>query len=198
MEEYAVTRPHLSHDFCFGYLPAIECISNWLRWSCFLFLPSRAAPAAQERDKFCFLWFERDSLQRFLIHFCIPLVRWLAETPFLWGRRFPEWICGSWLLIPIGPYGGSRHPARRKTWELSGAARQYGISRSIVSLPGSLNGLSPSSTGSDGFDVPTAFAPFPFLGTRSRICIWLATTSIAVRFSPSGPAQVRVCSRPSK
>src|ERR1039457_1810867 len=71
---------------------------------------------------------------------------------------------------------------------------------SDLTLPsaGSLKGLSLSSAGSDGFDDSPAFAPFPFWGSRSRICIWLATTSIVVRFSPSGPAHFLVCKRPSR
>jgi len=75
---------------------------------------------------------------------------------------------------------------------------QNGMPCPVLSLPGSLNGLSPSSAGSAGFEDSEAFVPFPFLGARSRICIWLATTSIAVRFSPSGPFYFRICNRPSR
>jgi hypothetical protein len=44
-----------------------------------------------------------------------------------------------------------------------------------------------------GFEDSAAFASFPFWGARSRICIWLATTSTTMRCSPSGLFRLRVC-----
>ena len=68
---------------------------------------------------------------------------------------------------------------------------------SIVPPSGSLNGLSPSSTSPEAFGDSSGFMPFPFLGARSRILIWLATTSTVVRLSPSRSDHFRVCNLPS-
>jgi len=62
--------------------------------------------------------------------------------------------------------------------------RQKGRSASVVSLPNSLNGLSPSSFGSAAFEDSAGFAPFPFFdGPRNRSV--MTTTSVTLRFCPS-------------
>ena len=88
--------------------------------------------------------------------------------------------CGSWLTLDI-----------------TRGLRQKGVSCSIVPPSGSLNGLSPSSTSPEAFGDSSAFMPFPFLGARSIILIWLATTSTVVRLSPSRSDHFRVCNLPS-
>lgn len=56
-----------------------------------------------------------------------------------------------------------------KCWRRRGAGQKG--TQSVISLPESFNGLSPSLLGSAGFEDSAAFAPFPFAMQGSRNCL---------------------------